>query len=190
MRVSVFGLGYVGTVCAACLADQGHHVVGVDKSECKVDLISSGRSPIVERDIDGLVRRAVKAGRLNATLDASAAVASSEMSLVCVGTPSRSNGSLDLGAVETVVGEIGEAIRIKAEPHAVVVRSTVIPRMTREIIAPRIAAAASSNIALGFLRRVRGERTRVRILYLRPASRRSTRNPRISDSQALDRSLF
>src|ERR1700726_2003494 len=116
MRASVFGLGSVGTVCAACLADQGHHVVGVDKSECRVDLISSGRSPIVERDIDGLVRRAVKAGRLNATLDASAAVASSEMSLVCVGTPSR-NGSLDLGAVETVVGEIGEAIRIKAEPH-------------------------------------------------------------------------
>lgn len=144
MRVSVFGLGYVGTVCAACLADQGHDVVGVDKSEGKVDLISSGRSPIVEHDIDGLIRRAVKAGRLNATLDASAAVASSDMSLVCVGTPSRSNGSIDIGAIESVVGEIGEAIRAKAEPHTVVVRSTVTPRMTREIIAPRIAAAAGN----------------------------------------------
>jgi GDP-mannose 6-dehydrogenase len=144
MRVSVFGLGYVGTVCAACLADQGHLVVGVDKSEGKVDHISSGRSPIVERDINELIRRTVKAGRLNATLDASTAVASSDMSLVCVGTPSRPNGSLDLGAVETVVGEIGEAIRAKAQPHAVVVRSTVTPRMTREIIAPRVAAAAGN----------------------------------------------
>src|ERR1700730_2520063 len=144
MRVSVFGLGYVGTVCAACLADQGHLVVGVDKSEGKVDHISSGRSPIVERDIDELIRRTVKAGRLNATLDASTAVASSDLSLVCVGTRSGPNGSLDLGAVETVVGEIGEAIRAKAQPHAVVVRSTVTPRMTREIIAPRVAAAAGN----------------------------------------------
>jgi GDP-mannose 6-dehydrogenase len=144
MRVSVFGLGYVGTVCAACLADQGHHVVGVDKSEGKVDLISSGRSPIVERDIDNLILRSVRSGRLNATLDASAAVASSDMSLICVGTPSRSNGSIDIAAVEAVAGEIGQAIRAKAEPHAVVLRSTVTPRMTREVIAPRVAAGAGN----------------------------------------------
>jgi len=144
MRVSVFGLGYVGTVCAACLADQGHDVIGVDKSEGKVDLISSGRSPIVERDIDDIVLRSVRAGRLKATSDASTAVAASEISLVCVGTPSRPNGSIDLLAVEAVAGEIGEAIRAKAEPHAVVIRSTVTPRMTREVIAPRLAAAAGN----------------------------------------------
>jgi GDP-mannose 6-dehydrogenase len=144
MRVSVFGLGYVGTVCAACLADQGHDVIGVDKSEGKVGLISAGRSPIVERDIDDVVLRSVRAGRLRATCDASTAVASSEISLVCVGTPSRPNGSIDLSAVEAVAGEIGEAIRAKAEPHAVVIRSTVTPRMTRQIIAPRLAAAAGN----------------------------------------------
>jgi GDP-mannose 6-dehydrogenase len=144
MRVSVFGLGYVGTVCAACLADQGHDVIGVDKSAGKVDLISSGRSPIVERDIDDIVLRSVRAGRLKATSDASTAVAASEISLVCVGTPSRPNGSIDLLAVEAVAGEIGEAIRAKAEPHAVVIRSTVTPRMTREVIAPRLAAAAGN----------------------------------------------
>ncbi len=144
MRVSVFGLGYVGTVCAACLADQGHHVVGVDKSEGKVDLISSGRSPIIERDIDGIVLRSVRAGRLKATLDAHAAVAASDISLICVGTPSRSNGSIDLAAVEAVASEIGQAIRAKAEPHAVVLRSTVTPRMTRDVIAPRVAAGAGN----------------------------------------------
>jgi len=146
MRISVFGMGYVGTVCAACLADQGHHVIGVDKSEGKVDLISSGRSPIVERDIDGLVRRSVRGGRLTATLNAKDAVASSDISLVCVGTPSRSNGALDLAAINAVTTEIGHAIRLKAEPHTIVLRSTVIPRTTREIVAPRIGQAAG-NVA-------------------------------------------
>jgi GDP-mannose 6-dehydrogenase len=144
MRVSVFGLGYVGTVCAACLAEQGHHVIGVDKSEGKVDLIASGRSPIIERDIDDVVLRSVRTGRLTATLDARVAVASSDMSLICVGTPSRSNGSIDLAAVEAVASEIGQAIRAKAEPHAVVLRSTVTPGMTHEIIAPRVAAGAGN----------------------------------------------
>jgi GDP-mannose 6-dehydrogenase len=146
MRVSVFGLGYVGTVCAACLADQGHHVIGVDKSEGKVDLISSGRSPIVERNIDDLVQRSVKSGRLTATMHVEHAVASSNISLVCVGTPSRSNGALDLAAIDTVATEIGQAIRVKAEPHTVVMRSTVVPRTTREYIMPRLAQAAG-NVA-------------------------------------------
>jgi GDP-mannose 6-dehydrogenase len=146
MRVSVFGLGYVGTVCAACLADRGHDVVGVDKSETKVELIRSGRSPIVERDIDALVRRGVEGGKLSATLDSAAAVAQSDISLVCVGTPSRANGALDLTAVEAVASEIGQAIRAKAEPHTVVMRSTVVPHTTRDVIAPRIAAAAG-NVA-------------------------------------------
>jgi len=146
MRISVFGLGYVGTVCAACLADQGHDVIGVDKSESKVELIRLGRSPIVERDIDDFVARSASSRRLTATLDATEAVASTDISFVCVGTPSRSNGALDLTGVDTVATEIGRAIRIKAEPHTVVVRSTVVPGTTREVVATRIAEAAG-NVA-------------------------------------------
>jgi len=139
MKISVFGLGYVGTVCSACLADRGHEVVGIDKSEIKVGLIQSGRSPIVERDIDELVGRNAAAGRLSATLDSSAAVAATDLSIICVGTPSRANGSLGLEAVEKVLDEIGHAIRTKAPPHRVVVRSTVVPGTTRNVIMPRLA---------------------------------------------------
>src|SRR5215471_4144820 len=146
MRISVFGLGYVGTVCAACLADQGHDVIGVDKSESKVELIRFGRAPIVERDIDDFVARSVSSRRLTATLDATEAVASTEISFVCVGTPSRSNGALDLSGVDTVATEIGRAIRVKAEPHTVVLRSTVVPGTTRDIVATRIAEGAG-NVA-------------------------------------------
>jgi len=146
MRISVFGLGYVGTVCAACLADQGHQVIGVDKSEGKVDLIRSGRSPIVERDIDDIIARNVKSKRLTATLDATEAVVSTDISFVCVGTPSRSNGALDLSGVDTVAGEIGRAIRVKAEPHTVVLRSTVVPGTTRDIVVARVAEGAG-NVA-------------------------------------------
>jgi GDP-mannose 6-dehydrogenase len=146
MRISVFGLGYVGTVCSACLADQGHQVIGVDKSEGKVELIRSGRSPIVERDIDDLVARSVRSGRLSATQEAMKAVAGTDVSFICVGTPSRSNGALDLTGVETVTMEIGRAIRIKAEPHTVVLRSTVVPGTTRGIVAARLAEEAG-NVA-------------------------------------------
>jgi len=121
-------------------------VIGVDKSESKVELIRLGRSPIVERDIDDFVARSVSSRRLTATLDATEAVASTEISFVCVGTPSRSNGALDLTGVDTVATEIGRAIRIKAEPHTVVVRSTVVPGTTREVVATRIAEAAG-NVA-------------------------------------------
>src|SRR5437016_5381844 len=130
MNISVFGLGYVGTVCAACLADRGHTVIGVDKSPVKVDLISSGRSPIVERDIDDLVDRTVQRGRLTATLDSEAATTSTDLSIICVGTPSRANGALDLDAVQTVASQIGRAVRLKTTRHTVVVRSTVVPGIT------------------------------------------------------------
>lgn len=146
MKISVFGLGYVGTVCAACFADQGHDVIGVDKSESKVELIRSGRSPIVERDIDDLIAQGVKSRRLTATFDATEAVASSEISFICVGTPSRPNGALDLGGVDTVAKEIGRAIRVKAEPHTVVLRSTVVPGTTKDVVATRLAEEAG-NVA-------------------------------------------
>ncbi len=139
MRISVFGLGYVGTVCSACLAERGHHVIGVDKSKIKVDLVRSGRSPIVERDIDGLVERTVKNGRLTSTTRASEAVDASDVSIVCVGTPSLQNGALALDAVESVTSEIGQAIRSKSRAHTVIVRSTVVPGTTREAVIPRLA---------------------------------------------------
>jgi len=144
MKISVFGLGNVGTVCAACLADCGHEVVGVEKSEIKVGLVQSGRSPIVERDIDELVKRNAAAGRLTATLDADYAVAKSDMSIICVGTPSRSDGSPQLTAIEAVLNEIGHAIRAKSKRHHVVVRSTVVPGTMRNLIMPRLAEACGN----------------------------------------------
>jgi GDP-mannose 6-dehydrogenase len=144
MKISVFGLGYVGTVCAACLADCGHEVVGVEKSEIKVGLVQSGRSPIVEQDIDELVKRNAAAGRFTATLDADYAVAKSDMSIICVGTPSRSDGSPQLTAIEAVLNEIGHAIRAKSKRHYVVVRSTVVPGTMRNLIMPRLAEACGN----------------------------------------------
>ena len=142
MKISVFGLGYVGTICAACLADRGHNVIGVDKLEAKVDLIRSGRSPIIERDIDDIVKRTIEAGRLVATMDVAEAVASTDLSIVCVGTPSQPNGALSLKAIEAVSTDIGQAIRSKTTRHEVVIRSTVLPGTTRELIVPRIAEAS------------------------------------------------
>ena len=145
MRIGLFGLGYVGTVGAACLADRGHTVIGVDKSSLKVDLIRSGRSPIVEPGIDDLIRRAVNSGRLMVTEDAAEAVAASDMSIVCVGTPGRPDGTLQLDALGAVVGEIGHAIRAKGKRHTVVVRSTVTPGTTRGLVAARLAKLADNT---------------------------------------------
>jgi GDP-mannose 6-dehydrogenase len=145
VKISVFGLGYVGTVCATCLADQGHDVIGVDKLATKVELIRSGRSPIIEREIDELVGRVVRTGRLKATEDAFEAVACTDMSLVCVGTPSQPNGAICLEAIETVIAEIGQAIRPKTARHEIVIRSTVVPGTTRDIIAPKIAALSGKK---------------------------------------------
>jgi GDP-mannose 6-dehydrogenase len=150
MQISVFGLGYVGTVCAGCLADRGHTVVGVDKSETKVNLVQSGQSPIVEIEIGELIRAAVDAGRLTATVDAEHAVASTDLSIICVGTPSRSNGSLNLEAIETVTGEIGNALRSKATRHLVAVRSTVVPGTTRGVIVPRLVQESGKEPGAAF----------------------------------------
>ena len=150
MRISVFGLGYVGTVCAACLADQGHSVIGVDVSPEKLDILRSGRSPIIEKDIDSFVGRGVGEGRLRVTADAREAVAATELSLVCVGTPSRSNGSLDTSAVETVVEQIGAAIAAKRKYHSVVIRSTVLPGTVRERLLPVLEKAVGGRVGEAF----------------------------------------
>jgi len=131
MKVSVFGLGYVGTVSAASLAADGHDVVGVDVNAGKVATINAGRSPIVEPDLEELLGRSVSEGRLRATTDTADAIRSSEVSLLCVGTPSQRNGSLDLTFLERVSQQIGAALRDKASYHVVVVRSTVLAKWVR-----------------------------------------------------------
>lgn len=131
--VSVFGLGYVGSVTAACLAERGCRVIGCDVQPAKVDQIRSGEAPISEPGLDALMAAQVAAGRLVATTDASEAVAGSGISLICVGTPSTASGGLDLRFVEAVAGEIAAAIRAKGRSHAVVFRSTMLPGSTRRI---------------------------------------------------------
>ena len=138
----MFGLGYVGIVSAACLARDGHRVVGVDPQPQKVDLVNAGQPPIIETYVGELVSEAVTAGTLRATGSAAEAVAETEMSLVCVGTPSRRNGSLDTGAVARVCEEIGAAIAAKGAPHLVVIRSTVLPGTMRELVIPTLERSA------------------------------------------------
>ncbi len=113
MKISIFGIGYVGCVSAACFAHAGHDVIGVDVNPTKVDIINSGKSPIVEPQMNELIHDVVKAGKLRATTDSIEAVKSSDISLVCVGTPSKPNGSLNLEHVAHVCEEIGAALATK-----------------------------------------------------------------------------
>lgn len=144
MKVSIFGLGYVGVVTTACLARDGHDVIGVDVAPDKVQAIGAGRSPIVEPGLAELLREGVAAGRIHATTDAERAVADSEVSLISVGTPSTDRGAPFLGHVLKVSAEIGDAIAAKRAPHVVVLRSTVPPgtlARCAEIINGRAAGA-------------------------------------------------
>lgn len=136
MKVSIFGLGYVGTVSAGCLANQGHTIVGVDPVRAKVDLLNSGQSPIIEEKINEIIESAVEAGRLRATDDAAEAIQETELSFVCVGTPSQANGNLDLRYIRHICEQIGEALKEKAERHVVVIRSTVLPGTMCGIVIP------------------------------------------------------
>ncbi|HEY8559748.1 MAG TPA: nucleotide sugar dehydrogenase [Pyrinomonadaceae bacterium] len=138
MKISVFGLGYVGAVSAACFAAEGHQVIGVDVNQTKVDIINAGNSPIIEEGIGELVRQAVDANRLRATLDVREAVENSDVSIVCVGTPSNDNGSLKLDYVERVSQQIGEAIAGKSSPHTVVMRSTMLPGTIASLVKPTL----------------------------------------------------
>jgi GDP-mannose 6-dehydrogenase len=150
MKVSVFGLGYVGSVSAAAFADQGHDVVGVDVVRDKVDAVNSGRSPIVEPGLADLLARGVGSGRLRATTSTEDAVRSTDLSLVCVGTPSRRNGSLDLTYLTRVCDEIGHVLRDKDAYHVVVIRSTVLPGTTHGTVIPTLEAASGKKYGEGF----------------------------------------
>ena len=148
MKISVYGLGYVGAVSAACLAADGHTVVGVDTNPVKVDLLNQGHAPVVEAGLDELIGEGVRTGRLRATTDCDAAVAGTDLGLLCVGTPSRGNGSLDLTNLRRVAGDIGQAIRRRRSPITVVLRSTVLPGTTRDVLQPELERCAGRPVAV------------------------------------------
>lgn len=149
MNVALFGLGYVGTVTATCLAARGHRVVGVDTDRGKVAAVNAGRSPVVEPGLDELLADAVSSGALRATGSAPNALRDADVSLICVGTPSAPNGSADLGYVRRVADQIGTALAGSDRPHTVVVRSTVPPGTVEDVVAPRLAAASGRQIGDG-----------------------------------------
>jgi GDP-mannose 6-dehydrogenase len=150
MNVSVFGLGYVGSVSAASFAADGHTVVGVDVNRDKVASLNDGRSPIVEKGLEELIRDNTANGRLRATTSTTEAVAATDLSLICVGTPSRRNGSLDLTYLERVCEQIGEALKDKESYHVVVVRSTVLPGTTHGVVIPALERTSGKKYGAGF----------------------------------------
>jgi len=150
LSISVFGLGYVGSVTAACFAHAGHRVIGVDISRAKVEAMGVGRSPIVEAGMSELVAEGHQAGRLLATTSALAAVQESDISFVCVGTPSLPSGKLDLVYVERVVREIGAALKQKKSPHVLVLRSTVLPGTTESLVIPAVEHASGLRAGVDF----------------------------------------
>src|SRR5215471_11996774 len=148
--VSIFGLGYVGTVTAACLAHKGNRVTGVDLSAAKVQAMDSGRSPIVEPAVGDLISASQKACRLHATTDSEKAVLETGISFLCVGTPSMRNGKLDLGHISPVCQEIGQALRKKDSFHLVVLRSTVLPGTAETIVVPTLEKASGKKMGKDF----------------------------------------
>jgi len=154
MRISVFGTGYVGAVTAACLANDGHEVVAVDRIASKVNALNLGLAPIVEPGLDAMLSRNVANGRLHATMNAAEALAMTDMSIVCVGTPSRPNGELDLTHIIDVTEEIGSALANKNAFHSLVYRSTMLPGSMRDVVKPTLrgslGSATHENIGLAY----------------------------------------
>ena len=150
MRISIFGLGYVGAVCAGCLSARGHEVIGVDVSQTKIDLINQGKSPIVEPGLAELLQAGVNSGLLRGTTDVGAAVLASDLSFIAVGTPSKRNGDLDLGYMELVCKQIGAALRDKDARHTVVVRSTVLPGTVKNVVIPLIEMESGKKAGVDF----------------------------------------
>jgi GDP-mannose 6-dehydrogenase len=150
LRISVFGLGYVGTVSAGCLARHGHQVIGVDPIKTKVELINSGQSPIIEAEIGEIISAAVLRGNLRATDDSADAVLSTDVSIICVGTPSQPNGNLDLRFVRGVCEQIGSALKMKKNWHVVAVRSTVLPGTVRKIVIPMLEETSGKRAGKEF----------------------------------------
>jgi GDP-mannose 6-dehydrogenase len=150
VKVSVFGMGYVGSVVAGCFARDGHEVLGVDVSPAKIDLINSGKAPVIEPGLDDMMAAGVRQGRLRATADHHGAVLATEISMICVGTPARPMGDLDLRHVLRVCESIGESLRDKEAYHLVVVRSTMLPGSVEEQVIPQLERSSGKQEGQGF----------------------------------------
>ncbi|MEB8338467.1 nucleotide sugar dehydrogenase [Streptomyces endophyticus] len=153
MRISVLGLGYVGCVSAACLAGQGHEVIGVDVNQAKVDLVNNGRAPVVEERIGELTAEVVRTGALRATRDVHEAIMESDVSLICVGTPSEPNGSLCTTYLERVAEQIGAALAERGQKggrHTVVFRSTMLPGTCLNLLVPILEKSLGGTAGVDF----------------------------------------
>jgi GDP-mannose 6-dehydrogenase len=150
VKISIFGMGYVGTVSAGCLAMEGHEVIGVDPVRTKVDLINAGQCPIIEEDIGEIIAAMVKSGRLRATQDQDEAIRQTGLSFVCVGTPSQSNGNLDLTYIRRVCELIGRALKNKSTRHTVVIRSTILPGTMLGIVIPTLEECSGKKAGADF----------------------------------------
>ena len=150
MKISIFGLGYVGAVSLACLARDGHFVTGVDIDKAKLDLIRAGKTPVVEEGMVDLMARVAASGRVSVTDDVAMAVSASELSLICVGTPSAANGSQDLSATLNVARQLGRALRTKAAPHVLVFRSTLVPGTVEDVLRPILEQELGKRAGEGF----------------------------------------
>ena len=146
----MFGLGYVGTVSAGCLASDGHEIIGVDPVSTKVDLINRGCSPIIEAEIGEIIATAANEGRLRATQDSTQAILDTDLSFVCVGTPSQVNGNLDLRYIRRICEEIGEALSAKTSRHTVVIRSTILPGTMHKIVIPTLEEVSGKKAGVDF----------------------------------------
>jgi GDP-mannose 6-dehydrogenase len=150
LKIAIIGLGYVGAVSAGCLADAGHEVIGVDPVKAKVDIINRGQSPIIEAEIAEIIDAAVRAGRLSATGCLAEVIQNTEISFVCVGTPSQANGNLDLTYIQRVCEEIGRALKDRQGRHTVVIRSTILPGTMRKIVIPALEECSGKKAGVDF----------------------------------------
>jgi GDP-mannose 6-dehydrogenase len=150
MKISIFGLGYVGAVSLACLSRDGHQVIGVDIDRTKLDLIAAGKTPVVEEGMVELMQQVAASGRVDVTTDAAQALHDSEISLVCVGTPSAPNGSQDQGAVLRLAEAMGQALARKTAVHVIVFRSTLVPGTVEDVLRPIIEQVSGKKDGVDF----------------------------------------
>lgn len=150
MKISVFGLGYVGTISAACLAQMGHEVIGVDVNPNKIGMIAHGQSPVMEAEIGEIIAEQTKQQRLTATADGAWAFARTDLSLICVGTPGKENGSIDLTYVQRIFEEIGDYLSSKSSFHWIVLRSTVLPGTTEQSLIPILEKKSGKSAGKDF----------------------------------------
>lgn len=150
MKISIFGLGYVGSVSTACFAAMGHKVIGVDIKEEKNNKINSGESPVFEKGLDKLLRKGINDGKIFATMDTDFAIKNSEVSLVCVGTPSLPDGNINLKYVSKVCEDIGISLSSKDTFHTIIIRSTIPPGTINEILVPLIQKTSGKNLSEDF----------------------------------------